>query len=110
MNLYIETLDVLVKHGKSPNEVVAVSDGEKFCYWPQFTHQARNIAYDAGYGLPFINTKLVIIGPDWWLERHEYDGSEWWEFKQRPLIAGMSRSDSLKLIEEYYNWADEDAE
>jgi hypothetical protein len=26
----------------------------------------------------------MVIGSDWWLERHEYDGSEWWEFKSLP--------------------------
>ena len=27
---------------------------------------------------------LLIVGDDWWLERHEYDGAEWWEFKTLP--------------------------
>lgn len=26
----------------------------------------------------------MIVGDDWWMERHEYDGSEWWEFKELP--------------------------
>jgi hypothetical protein len=28
--------------------------------------------------------KIIVVGKDWWLERHEYDGSEWWEFKTMP--------------------------
>ena len=24
-------------------------------------------------------------GSDWWLERGEYDGSEWWEFRREPV-------------------------
>lgn len=24
------------------------------------------------------------MGDDWWLERHEYDGSEWFELKELP--------------------------
>lgn len=24
------------------------------------------------------------MGDDWWLERHEYDGSEWFELKECP--------------------------
>ena len=26
----------------------------------------------------------VAVGDNWWLERAEYDGSEWWEFKTIP--------------------------
>jgi len=25
------------------------------------------------------------VGDDWWLERHEYDGSEWWVFQKLPI-------------------------
>ena len=28
---------------------------------------------------------LVVVGKDFWLERNNYDGSEWWEFKQVPV-------------------------
>lgn len=27
---------------------------------------------------------LLVVGNNWWLERHNYDGSEWWEFKRLP--------------------------
>ena len=27
----------------------------------------------------------MVVGNNWWLERHEYDGSEWWEYKQFPV-------------------------
>lgn len=27
---------------------------------------------------------LIIVGDTWWLERHEYDGCEWFEFKELP--------------------------
>jgi hypothetical protein len=26
---------------------------------------------------------LIIVGDNWWLERKEYDGSEWFEFKKK---------------------------
>ena len=29
---------------------------------------------------------LVVVGDSWWLERHEYDGSEWWEYKEKPKL------------------------
>lgn len=44
--------------------------------------------YDAGYGLQ------RIFGTVWftdgtWLERGEYDGSEWWELKECPEIPSI---------------------
>jgi hypothetical protein len=32
-----------------------------------------------------IDMGLIVVGKDFWLERHEYDGSEWWEFKSIPM-------------------------
>lgn len=40
--------------------------------------------YWDGFGSAEITLGLVVVGKDWWLERHEYDGSEWWEFKTLP--------------------------
>ena len=51
-----------------------------------FLKSAKNINYDESYGRQEINETLKIVGKDWWLERHEYDGSEWWEFKQKPKL------------------------
>lgn len=40
-----------------------------------------NFSYDCGYGIAEINLSLKIIFKDGsFLERREYDGSEWWEF------------------------------
>ena len=27
----------------------------------------------------------MLVGDGWWIERFEYDGSEWWEFKTIPI-------------------------
>ena len=27
---------------------------------------------------------LVVVGDNWWIERRDYDGSEWWEYKEKP--------------------------
>ena len=43
-----------------------------------------NFVYDDGYGGNEINMSIKLIGKDFWLERHEYDGSEWWEYKSMP--------------------------
>ena len=28
---------------------------------------------------------LVVVGEGWWLERCDYEGAEWWEFKTLPI-------------------------
>jgi len=43
------------------------------------------VEYDSGYGATKVAKDLVIVGEDWWLERCEYNGSEWWEFKTLPV-------------------------
>lgn len=41
--------------------------------------------YDNSYGATEVADDLIIVGENWWLERHEYDGAEWFEFKEMPL-------------------------
>lgn len=37
-----------------------------------------------GYGAQHVPKDLVLVGEDWWIERYEYDGAEWWDFKSIP--------------------------
>jgi hypothetical protein len=83
-NLLEETLDVLKANGKTPDDVRWVGNkGSNASTWQEFKRLAK-VNYDNGYGSAEIDTTLVVVGSDWWLERHEYDGSEWWEFKSLP--------------------------
>ena len=41
--------------------------------------------YDNGYGAQELSG-LVWFNDNSWLERGEYDGSEWWEYKKYPKI------------------------
>ena len=45
-----------------------------------------------GFGGAEVNENLFVVGADWWLERHEYDGSEWWEFKTLPTKPPLERA------------------
>ncbi|WP_421354963.1 hypothetical protein [Streptococcus suis] len=45
---------------------------------------AKKTNYDSGYGSANVATDLVVVGKNWWLERGEYDGSEWWNYKESP--------------------------
>ena len=84
MNLLKETLEVLESCGKTADMVLFVTDGGRSCAWSNFSERAATIEYDAGFGGREIVGGLKVVGYDWWLERGEYDGSEWWEFKTQP--------------------------
>lgn len=82
-NLLEETLHTLNINGKQPEDVLFCQTGEGSFSWEYFlTHSSFN--YDNGYGGNEIDLSLMVVGKDFWLERHEYDGSEWWEFKTIP--------------------------
>ncbi len=44
-----------------------------------------NFNYDSGYGSQNLEG-LIWLNNGGWLERSEYDGSEWWEYKILPII------------------------
>ncbi len=111
-NLLEETLDILKANGKSPDDVRWVGKREPdylasirarvealpLGTWAEFKRFA-NFKYDDGYGGAEVATDLKIVGDDWWLERGEYDGSEWWEFKtlpQKPKEPTQLRAEDLR--------------
>lgn len=83
INFLKETLNSLRAYGKKPEDVEFVSDGIDSITFEEFSKIA-DFEYDNGYGLQEINGILVIVGDNWWLERTEYDGLEWWSYKTRP--------------------------
>jgi hypothetical protein len=44
--------------------------------------------YDDGYGSQYLGG-VVWLESGAWLERDEYDGSEWWVLRNRPVIAAF---------------------
>ena len=83
MNLLEETIDVLKKEWKKEDDVLWCGSEDFWFTWEEFKKVADTI-YDKGYGAPKVATDLVVVGKDFWLERHEYDGAEWWELKTTP--------------------------
>lgn len=95
-NLLQETKCVLTQNNKTLDDVLWVGSNhltynENHDYTPVFTRTSveefiaradRN--YDDGFGGAEVNESLILVGKDFWLERGEYDGSEWWEYKQFP--------------------------
>lgn len=86
-NFYDETLTVLLKHGKQTKDVcwVGARDGAYSISWAKFVKLTRDVEYENRLGKAKIALDLVVVGEDWWLERNDFDGSEWWEYKERPI-------------------------
>lgn len=80
-NLLKETKAVLKEHGKSFDDVVWIGCEEYQIPMASFMSLADQ-EYDNGFGSPKVATNLVVVGNSFWLERAEYDGAEWWEYKE----------------------------
>lgn len=95
-NLLKETIDILHKNGRVESDVMWVGRGfnSAYYYWIEnnlrkntwnYFEKNADFMYDDGFGEEVIPLDLVVVGKDFWLERHSYDGSEWWEFKTMPV-------------------------
>lgn len=92
MNLLKETKNILKEHGKSLKDIMFVQGAEFGIPVNKFIELA-NTNYDDGYGSPKVAEDLVVGGNGWWLERHEYDGSEWWEYKSCAEILPITKKE-----------------
>lgn len=83
-NLLEETISKLNSEQKTLDDIEFISLDDEYIPLEVFKNIA-NKSYYSGYGESEINKSLMIVGKDWWLERYDYDGCEWWEFKQLPV-------------------------
>lgn len=83
-NLYEELIKDLKAQGKTTDDIIWVGNDHVTVPVEWFLEQIKKYDYDSGFGCEEVSLKLLIVGKDWWLERHEYDGSEWFEFKTLP--------------------------
>lgn len=90
-NLKLETIAILKVNGKNVDDIAWVGTTEFKIPIDSFWKLADR-EYDEGYGAPEVATDLLVVGSGWWLERHEYDGSEWWEFKYFPVEPAETRT------------------
>lgn len=88
-NFLQETVQCIVKNGHTTDEVLWVGsdDGEYAISWADFVKIA-DFEYDPDNhrGLEVV-ADLVVVGDGWWMERDQYDGTEWWSFKTIPLVS-----------------------
>lgn len=104
-NLKDETLDTLKANHKTWADVrwIGHITGNVKIH-PDYFLEIADKEYDSGYGGQEVNAQLVVVGDDWWIERHEYDGSEWFEFKTMPHLQPDSKFGKAVFIStENYN-------
>lgn len=86
-SLLAETL-VVLRHQKINEEDiewVGSLDGKMAISWEEFKTIAKETYYYSGFGAQEIAYDLVVVGSNWWLDRHEYDGNERWVFHNKPV-------------------------
>lgn len=97
INLLDETIQELADHGKTLEDVLWVG-GEHFTIPMESFVAAADTEYNCGFGAPEVAQDLVIVLKDGsWLERADYDGSEWWEFKKSPRMPGHEWDGEIAL-------------
>lgn len=82
-NFLIETKEILKDNNKLCKDVLWVGNTESSISWENFVKIA-NFEYDSRSNRIKIATDLLVVGGNWWLERHEGEGCEWWEYKELP--------------------------
>ena len=82
-NLLKETENVLFENGKTFDDLI-VAAGSLFRFPISIFRKLADTEYDHDFGAPKVAEDLVLIGKNFWLERQEYDGKEWWEYKEMP--------------------------
>ena len=85
MNLLKETIAILKENNKTSEDVVWVGSISFGSFnWETFKKLADK-EYNDRHGSVEVPLDLFVVGKDFWLERHEYDGADWWEFKTMPI-------------------------
>lgn len=110
INLYTETTEALEEQKLTWDDVLWI--GMRYEYFNEesdrveipkevFIEQSKNTNYNNGYGRAEINLSLIIVGDNWWLERGEYDGSEWWDYKKMP-VKPSTQVKEINLDNDFY--------
>ena len=81
-NLLGQTKEILEKHGNTLKDIEWF--GSARVRLVGNLKKALDFSYNSGFGIEEVFEDLILVGKDFWLERHEYDGSEWWEYKVIP--------------------------
>lgn len=66
-------------------KVISLKEGYTEEEYEEFLNKL-DFDYDAGYGSQHMYGTVWLTEPGVWMERREYDGSEWWELFKCPMI------------------------
>ena len=83
-NLLKETIEDLKANGKTPKDVLWIGTSKHAFTWHDFETVAKLADYDSGFGSQKVASDLMVVGPDFYMDRHEYDGSERWDYHSVP--------------------------
>lgn len=83
-NLWEETTNKLKEHSLSFDDVLYIQGKDFGITKENFKEVAKRTDYHSGFGAQKVAKDLILVGKGWWLERGEYDGSEWWRFVELP--------------------------
>lgn len=108
MNFKTETEEILKEHGKTLGDIdfamiqyrvfgkIEKTIETKLIDKQEFLDNI-DFEYDDGFRTEQIHLGLKVVGKDWWIERREYNGLEWWEWKELPRKP-------IKKIENSIEW------
>lgn len=78
--------------------------------WDDFAKLSKDIRYDSGYGTQEVYEGAKIVFKDGsWLERREYDGSEWWHYC-KPIevdVKTVPLNDNMSIMTEWHDEKEE---
>lgn len=115
-NAYDELMQDLKFIGKTTDNILWATLGGYEIPLKNYLNTMKTINYNSGYGsAEFDEDAIVMFDDGSWLERAEYDGSEWWVHKEVPArprrtryIAEESKDVNLAYAEDdYYDDEDE---
>lgn len=104
-NLLSETIAECEKIGKRTDDIDRVQWVDENlhdvkCTWKTFADAVKHLKYNSSYGVQEINESLAVVFKDGtWLERAEYDGAEWWEYKMCPVDTNIICTSEDKIKE-----------
>ncbi len=104
MNLLEETIEDIESAGKSVEDIIFIGSQNSghSCTWEEFKVLA-NIEYHNGFGGQEVASDLIIVFSDKsYLDRHEYDGSEGWEFHPAFEMPGAVKKISRLVGDRYW--------
>lgn len=102
MNLLQETKNILKTHGKTIDDIKWVGC-EAFTIPITLFLKLADKEYNSSYGSAKVAQDLLVVGDGWWLDRGEYDGSEWWDYNEC-MIKPKQEIDVKHVVGDEFMW------